>query len=174
MTDSIERFMVGFISALLVPIAKYALSSNIYVLDDLSFFIGALIPFVLLGIVIGLYALVVEKEQKDMKTLFKICVGLPAMLMTLGNVDLNKKAIASDRELVCEKTHELVQGVISTYDSLTNSNRTRYWLLSKTVGSNEYILIEKEVYWVIGHSDKLPKGELVFDVLNCKLLEAKK
>jgi len=171
--DYIERFIVGFLSALLIPFAKYTLSNKDGVQFGFEFFIGAIIPFIGLGVLIGLYAMIVEKDQRDMKVLFKICIGLPAMLLTLGNTDMSTTAMAQEKRLVCDKTSPVVQGIISTFDKLTNSNRTRYWKLSRVEESNEYILVDDKKYWVIDHRNDLPKNGLIFDVLNCKLLEDK-
>ena len=175
MSPGTERFLVGCLSALVAPSIKYVTSFKASIDGgfDISYFIGSSLPFMLMGLIVGLYALVVEKDEKDMKRLFKICIGLPALVMTFGgDIGSGDKAIAMERQLKCEAKPKIVQGIMDTYDQLTSTKRARYWVLSKTVASNEYVMIDDDKFYVIDqvhHLNKNNDSDIVFDVYNCQL-----
>ena len=176
LSPNLERFSVGCLSALIVPFAKYSLAVKTPMDGgfDMVYFIGAVLPFILLGLVVGFYALFVEKDEKDMKRLFKICIGLPALAMTLGGGLEMNQAEAFEKQLYCKPTSKLVQGLIHTYDQLTSTKRPEYYVLSQEITSSEFILVDDKKYWIIDHLNN-PKSkdetDIIFDVFTCNILD---
>lgn len=61
--SSFERFSIGFISALLYPAFKC--SQTDLNLENVAGLLGAILPFSVIGVFVGLYATLVEKAESD-------------------------------------------------------------------------------------------------------------
>jgi hypothetical protein len=81
---NLRVFGVGFLSAFVVPVIKvYQVGYIAPEAWNFSWLVGRLLPFLLMGVLVGSYALLVNGEEKSLKTLFLNCLSVPAMLMTL-------------------------------------------------------------------------------------------
>lgn len=177
--SNLERFLIGFISSLFLPFAKLYQNGSLLHTYESGYLAGLLGPFIVLGILMGVYAWAVEKDETDAKRLFRTCFAMPGVLLSLlGTTGANPtegiaKAYPPNVEIVCERKVKIVQGVIDTYDILTNNHRPRYLLLSKNPAKNhkyhQYFVVENNRYGVKAKLAKKPKARgFYIDLRNCE------
>ena len=151
-----------------MPIIKCAQNG----LDVNSFqfmvFLGAILPILLLGILVGVYAVLVEKSEHNIKKLFRLCVSLPALLMSISAGKPSSVAVASEMqiEVFCAPTSQFVQGVQAVYSSLTNQTKYNYLVLSDQETSNEFIMVSDKRYYVLRKTVSMPRVEPQYTVYN--------
>jgi len=176
MKNWLKRFIIGFLSACIIPIAK--LYQNGIDINQLNIktMIGCSIPVVLMSLCVALYAVFIENGEKDMRKLFKLCVLLPGAFVAFSGgkskniipvVNANPPVI----EMKCKPISSIQQGIQSTLDSLSNKIRVKYWLLSDSKKSKEYILIKDKKYFIINKLAKKPEKGIIFDLNNCQIIK---
>lgn len=164
-----ERFGIGFISALLYPVLKCAQSD--LALGSASSYLGAVLPFIVIGILVGSYAALVEKSESDRGKLFRICMALPAFVLGLASSpSLVQEARAEGREISCSPISDFQRGWYDVIGAMTNVKRPRYYLLSTSVERDEYIFIGKQKYNIIAKLDSQSTKGLLYDVDKCQLI----
>jgi len=170
-----ERFAIGFTSSMFLPFIKLYQNGSLLEASELKYYIGLLLPFVLLGVVMGIYAWAVEKDETNSKRLFRTCFAMPgALLSILGTqgAPTGMAKASAPIEMVCEDRHEAIQGLIDTFDAITNHHRPRYFILSTTeTKAKDYLVVDGKKYWVLGETATKPsKTGVYFDIRNCKIL----
>ena len=177
--SNLERFLIGFISSLFLPFAKLYQNGSLLQTSENGYLAGLLGPFIVLGVLMGIYAWAVEKDETDAKRLFRTCFAMPGVLLSLlGTTGANPtegvaKAYPPNVQIVCERKVKIVQGAIDTYDILTNNHRPRYLLLSKNPAKahryHQYLVVENIQYGVKAKLATKPKARgLYIDLRNCK------
>lgn len=175
-----KRFFVGCLSSLVVPIGKLLKEgidlTNITIIST----IGCLIPIVALMLFVGIYAAFVERNETDMKRLFKICLMIPALIIaTVSGKPVTIPEVKADElfmEIKCEKKNMLMQGIQSSYESLTNKVNIKYWILSEDKNKakiyRDYIIIKGKKYYLISKRINKPSNKegIIFDKENCKII----
>lgn len=167
-----DRFLIGLSSSLLLPFAKLYQNGQLLQGDlDLSYLSGLILPFLFLGVIMGIYATIVENEEHNTKRLFRTCFAMPGVLLALaggGSGETKAVAMYPVVEIKCEKKIQIVQGLVDTYDAFTNNYRERYLLLTREKSTDEFIKHDGQLYWVVGKVKDLPKSPaLYYDLRNC-------
>lgn len=117
------------------------------------------------------------KERFAIGFTFRTCFAMPGVLLsTLGTQGTpmdTAKAAALPVEIRCESRHEAVQGLIDTYDMLTNNHRARYLTLSaREMPSKDYVEAKGKKFWVLGrHVTKPDKAGVYYHLRDCKILK---
>lgn len=178
MGDEVKyRFWVGFFSSLAIPLAK--VYQNGIAVEQLNgmILLGASVPILAMAALVGLYAHFLEKGCQDVKQLFKICVSLPGLLVTLGGGISNEAQAQADEtyqvanaEYTCVPVSDFYRGIAAVLEALTGKKHNRYWVLSKTEATDTYVIVDKRKYFVTA---KLPidPGGLVYDQFDCKIID---
>jgi hypothetical protein len=168
-----DKFAIGFISSAFVPLIKIVQGDNPVLSNpiDWVYIIGSIIPIFLLCLLTGIYALTVEKDETDLKRLFRTCLAIPALIMTLGTGYGDNQAVADSHEVVCETKHAMHQGFLDTFDKFRNAKRVRYYLLSEHRKTPEYIRHSGKRYYIVVKTSHKPAHGIVFDAKKCKILK---
>ena len=165
---SYERFLIGFVSALLYPSIK-ATQNNLEV-TSMSAVIGAVLPFSVIGVLVGLYAVLVEGNENDRGKLFKICLALPALIIGLASSPIESSAQAEPKEVFCRPISDFERGFYDAISAITGQKRPHYYLLTRKKIDAEYLMIDEKEFFIVGKFDKRPETGLLFDVDKCELL----
>lgn len=168
--QSTHRFLVGFISAPVVPLVKMFENLDYASLEHWSYHIGSVVPVLLLGVLMGFYAWLIERDESNVKRLFRTCVAMPSVLITLASGgSIESKAVAGAELIKCEKKNQLVQGIIDSVNALRSKETVRYLLVDRDKRTDAYI--EHEGRWyVIARSIELPHTGFVYDMVTCTLM----
>ena len=175
--DVKERFAIGFTSSLILPFLKLYQNGSLLNATSMDYYLGLALPFVMLGLLMGVYAWAVEKKETDSKRLFRTCFAMPGVLLstlgTQGTPPNTANAAVMPVQIRCESRHEAVQGLIDTYDALTNNHRARYLAINdKEMPAKDFIEADGKRYWVVGGYDSKPdKAGFYYDLRDCKILK---
>lgn len=172
-----DRFLIGFISSLFLPFVKLYQNGSLLDAAANHYFIGLAGPFVFLGLLMGVYALAVEKDETDTKRLFRTCFAMPGVLLSVlgtssGNTSGTAQAYTPPEQIKCHPHIEMVQGLIDTYDALTNNHRYRFLLLDEDKPSKRYLVHKDKKYWITAKFTTEPKESgLYFDLRDCHVFK---
>lgn len=174
MINALERFGVGFVSALMLPTFKVIQSMGDQP-TTVMYLVGVLSPILFISLVMGIYALFVEKGETDIKRLFRTCFAMPgALIVATSGTGPVGTATAMELHRECRVENQVVQGISDAIDSLRNTKKPRYLKLSENMRpESDHIVVDAmtltaKVYWVVKHSHDEPKG-LYFDIRECRL-----
>jgi len=162
-----ERFGIGFISALLYPVLKCA--QNEVAISSFAAFLGATIPFALIGVLVGSYAALVEKAETDRGKLFRICMALPAFVLGLASSPVTQEARAESKEVSCSPISDFQRGWYDVVSAITNVKRPRYYLVSLEENQEEYVVFAKRKYYILAKLDSKSSSGLLYDVDKCQI-----
>jgi len=173
---ALTRFAVGALAALFVPIVKLAQNGVDVQELALAAIIGAIAAPVILSIGTGLYAMLIERKEHDMKRLFKLCLALPALALTLFAGKGIQKVGAAEiaLEVPCKPSSAMVQGLNAAWASMSNKTIVRYYLISNEKKTGRFVMVGKVKWYIIAGTAGRPKAGTVFDVARCKILPEKK
>lgn len=167
-----SKFFIGFGSAFVAPIVKIYTSGAVDLTRfDFMVFIGQIIPLILMGVLVGIYALTINAGETNMKRLFINCISLPALLISLvGEADLSKLD-ASPLQITCKPVNKVSYGIYQTMSKLTKS-QMKYYILSKEFKDQEkYLLIKGKKYYIEAETGVRPKTKkMIFNALTCKVV----
>lgn len=173
------KFLVGFSSALVVPVAKlYQQGLDLHNVDGLAF-LGACIPVLLMGLLVGGYAIVVKRNEDDLKKIFEVCVLMPGIfvsfasgkpLVTVG--DAPAQAAPHYVEVRCEPATAVSRGMAATMDALTSTSRMKYWILADKPDRDEmkFVVVNGKRYYIKAQVNQRLKGVLQYDEDECRIL----
>jgi len=166
------RFGIGSFSAIIIPAVN--MSQNPIDFGVITFMValGTCIPYFILALVTGLYAVVIERKETDMMRLFRICIAMPTVVIALAS---GKPIKADEIEVKCVPKNQLAQSIVASFDSMTGKARHRYYILSeKPTKSGKFIMIkDKDISgkWYIKKTTVLPKwGQPLYDFVECKIV----
>lgn len=169
-----DRFVIGFISSMFLPFIKLYQNGGLLEAAENHYFLGLVGPFIFLGFLMGVYAWVVENSETDTKRLFRTCFAMPGVLLSLLGTSGEHtsagvaKAAVEARQIVCERQNDAIQGLIDTYDALTNNHRYRYLKLSEKQ-TLEYVIDKGRKFWVLGKfATKPDQPGNYYDLRKCK------
>lgn len=176
---ALNRLAVGFFAALAVPAIKVAQNGVNLGAVNLATVLGFMIPIVAMSAICGAYAVFIEKDETDMKRLFRMCVALPAFMTTLAGggapdvtVSVSEAHAGTMKQITCDPDWGLKQGMASAYSTLTDHKYKKYWLLSKDKTSGDRcVKADGKCYVIIMSVDGLRPGHLYMDKFTCKLIE---
>lgn len=163
-----ERFGIGFVSAILYPAIKVT-QTEVNV-NNFESFLGAILPFTIIGILIGLYASLVEKNEQDRGKLFRMCLTMPAFIIGLATAPVENVAKADSQEITCSPISDFQRGLYDAISAITGTKRPRFYLMSRSEATSEYLIHKSKLYYILGRFDKRPEGEFVYDIDKCNLL----
>ena len=125
-----QRFIIGFMAALLLPLGKLYKEGIDLTSIDLPKVIGAGLPVIGMAVFVALYAYLVEKKEEDMKRLFRMCLFLPGFIMAVASgksPEFPTVQAEAPIEIKCEKKNDFIKGFQATIDSLRNKQRANYY-----------------------------------------------
>jgi len=169
------HFFVGFMSAFIFPTIKVYQNGINFSQFEWGIFLGSIIPTLLMAVLVGLYAFIIERKETDMKKLFRNCIALPALLVSLvGGGGMIAKAkdievVTRNKNVWCKPQSKLKQGVLYTMDSLSNKKRVRFYTLSEEKRTDDFIVVDEVQYFIIDKKYSKPKTGLFFDIYSCEL-----
>jgi hypothetical protein len=163
-----ERFGIGFVSSILYPTIK--ITQNEVRVDNIEAFFGAMLPSMFIGLLIGIYATLVEKSEEDRGKLFRMCLTMPAFIIGLATTPLENTASAEVREVTCSPISSFERGWYDAVSAITGVKRPRYYILSRTDSTSEILVYKEKTYFILGRFDKKPEADLVYDIDRCVLL----
>ena len=164
-----RRFLTGCIAALIFPLLK-VFQNGTSIDVTLYSSLGFLLPFLTFSIFIGIYAIIVEHKEEDMKRLFRNCLTIPAFVVNIGTGDTS--AIAD--VYTCTPKSEFKVGLESAWGILANSKEPKYLLLSKDRHTGDYIISGDVRYYVVRELQKpvfTDDGYVLYNITKCELME---
>jgi hypothetical protein len=182
------RFLVGFISAQLFPVVKLAQNGAVSHFN-MMVLVGACVPPILLGTVIGIYAIIVESKENDVGRLFRVCVSLPALIINLSVANQSATSygaataatmaaspspvvVPEGKELTCTPKDSIEVGLQTAVGAMANDTPPNWWVLAeKGDKTRNWITIDGKKWYIVGKSKEIPTdGTVLYDCIKCRLI----